>query len=121
MAITTWTRLPRQDYLDKQAPGGRFFSFLLLFMAAILGVVTADNLLLLVVFWELTSISSFLLIGYWSDQSAARKGARMALILTGAGGLALLPDWRHGDSPLSIKKRGPMRPSRRARGAPIQK
>lgn len=77
-------------YLDKRDPGGRFFSFLLLFMAAMLGVVTADNLLLLVVFWELTSISSFLLIGYWSDQSAARKGARMALTLTGAGGLALL-------------------------------
>ena len=77
-------------YLDKQDPGGRFFSLLLLFMAAMLGVVTADNLLLLVVFWELTSISSFLLIGYWSDQSAARKGARMALTLTGAGGLALL-------------------------------
>ena len=77
-------------YLDKNDPGGRFFSLLLLFMAAMLGVVTADNLILLVVFWELTSISSFLLIGYWSDQSAARKGARMALTLTGAGGLALL-------------------------------
>jgi len=77
-------------YLDKSDPGGRFFSLLLLFMAAMLGVVTADNLILLVVFWELTSISSFLLIGYWSDQSAARKGARMALTITGAGGLALL-------------------------------
>ena len=77
-------------YLDKNDPGGRFFSLLLLFMAAMLGVVTADNLILLVVFWELTSISSFLLIGYWSEQSAARKGARMALTLTGAGGLALL-------------------------------
>lgn len=77
-------------YLYKSDPGGRFFSLLLLFMAAMLGVVTSDNLLLLVVFWELTSISSFLLIGYWSDQSAARKGARMALTLTGAGGLALL-------------------------------
>jgi multicomponent K+:H+ antiporter subunit A len=50
----------------------------------------ADNILLLVVFWELTSISSFLLIGYWQQQSAARKGARMALTITGAGGLALL-------------------------------
>ena len=77
-------------YLDKADRGGRFFALLLLFMAAMLGMVTANNLLLLVVFWELTSISSFLLIGYWSHQSAARKGARMALTLTGAGGLALL-------------------------------
>ena len=77
-------------YLDKRDPGGRFFSLLLLFMAAMLGIVTADNLLLLVVFWELTSISSFLLIGYWSSQSSARKGARMALTVTGTGGLALL-------------------------------
>jgi len=77
-------------YLYKSDPGGRFFSLLLLFMAAMLGVVTADNLLLLVVFWELTSVSSFLLIGYWSNQSAARKGARMALTITGSGGLALL-------------------------------
>jgi multicomponent K+:H+ antiporter subunit A len=77
-------------YLYKSDPGGRFFSLLLLFMAAMLGVVTADNLLLLVVFWELTSVSSFLLIGYWSGQSAARKGARMALTVTGSGGLALL-------------------------------
>lgn len=77
-------------YLDKQDSGGRFFSLLLLFMASMLGVVMADNILLLVVFWELTSISSFLLIGYWQQQSAARKGARMALTITGAGGLALL-------------------------------
>ncbi|MDF1628553.1 MAG: monovalent cation/H+ antiporter subunit A [Alcanivoracaceae bacterium] len=77
-------------YLDKSDSGGRFFSLLLLFMSAMLGVVCSDNLLLLVVFWELTSISSFLLIGYWSGQAAARKGARMALTLTGAGGLALL-------------------------------
>ncbi|WP_330970814.1 proton-conducting transporter transmembrane domain-containing protein, partial [Lysobacter sp. A3-1-A15] len=48
------------------------------------------NLLLLTIFWELTSISSFLLIGYWSHQKEAREGARMALTITGAGGLALL-------------------------------
>src|SRR5690606_29933964 len=50
----------------------------------------SDNILLLLVFWELTSLSSFLLIGYWSHQSTARKGARMALAITGAGGLCLL-------------------------------
>jgi multicomponent K+:H+ antiporter subunit A len=59
-------------------------------MGAMLGIVLADNLILLVVFWELTSLTSFLLIGYWSDQSEARNGARMALAITGAGGLALL-------------------------------
>lgn len=77
-------------YLPAKDDGARFFSLLLLFMGAMLGMVVSDNLLLLVVFWELTSISSFLLIGYKSDDSGARKGARMALAVTGAGGLALL-------------------------------
>ena len=77
-------------YLDPGDPAARFFGFLLLFMGAMLGVVLADNLLLLVVFWELTSISSFLLIGYWHRRKDAREGARMALAITGAGGLALL-------------------------------
>jgi len=77
-------------YLDRADPAARFFQFLLLFMGAMLGVVLADNLVLLVVFWELTSLSSFLLIGYWGDRKDAREGARMALAITGAGGLALL-------------------------------
>lgn len=77
-------------YLAPEDPPRRFFVFLLLFMGAMLGVVLADNLLLLVVFWELTSLSSFLLIGYWHQRSDAREGARMALTITGAGGLALL-------------------------------
>jgi len=77
-------------YLDPGDPAARFFGFLLLFMGAMLGVVLADNLLLLVVFWELTSLSSFLLIGYWSHRADARQGARMALTITGAGGLLLL-------------------------------
>lgn len=77
-------------YLDKNDPPRRFFVFLLLFMGAMLGIVLADNLLLLVVFWELTSLSSFLLIGYWHRLGDAREGARMALTVTGAGGLALL-------------------------------
>ncbi|MBZ9559316.1 MULTISPECIES: monovalent cation/H+ antiporter subunit A [unclassified Modicisalibacter] len=75
------------------APGDslpRFYAFLMLFMAAMLGIVMADNLLLLWFFWELTSLSSFLLIGYWYHQSDARKGARMALTVTGGGGLCLL-------------------------------
>ncbi len=77
-------------YLDPKDPARRFYVFLLLFMGAMLGVVLADNLLLLVVFWELTSLSSFLLIGYWHRRDEAREGARMALAVTGAGGLCLL-------------------------------
>jgi multicomponent K+:H+ antiporter subunit A len=77
-------------YLDPADPAPRFFAYLLLFMASMLGVVLADNLLLLVVFWELTSLSSFLLIGYWHHRDDAREGARMALAVTGAGGLCLL-------------------------------
>ncbi len=77
-------------YLSKRDPMGRFFAFLLLFMAAMLGVVLSENMLLMMFFWELTSLSSFLLIGYWSHSTDARKGARMALAVTGGGGLALL-------------------------------
>ncbi|WP_286977672.1 proton-conducting transporter membrane subunit, partial [Pseudomonas sp.] len=77
-------------YLAKKEPMGRFFAFLLLFMGAMLGVVLSENLLLMMVFWELTSLSSFLLISYWNNRSDARRGARMALTITGGGGLALL-------------------------------
>jgi multicomponent K+:H+ antiporter subunit A len=76
-------------YLAEEEPMGRFFAFLLLFMGAMLGVVLSENLLLMLVFWELTSLSSFLLIGFWGHRSDARKGARMALAVTGGGGLAL--------------------------------
>ena len=76
-------------YLSKKEPMGRFFAFLLLFMGAMLGVVLSENLLLMLMFWELTSLSSFLLIGFWGERSDARKGARMALAVTGGGGLAL--------------------------------
>jgi multicomponent K+:H+ antiporter subunit A len=77
-------------YLSLADSPSRFFAFLLLFMGAMLGVVLADNLILLVVFWELTSLSSFLLIGFWRHREDARQGARMALTVTGLGGLALL-------------------------------
>lgn len=78
------------SYLGKDDPVGKFFSTLMLFMAAMLGIVLSDNLLLLMVFWELTSISSFLLVGYWKHRADARNGARMALAITGGGGLAML-------------------------------
>ncbi|MFC3284675.1 monovalent cation/H+ antiporter subunit A [Litchfieldella rifensis] len=77
-------------YLSAEEPYGRFYAYLILFMLSMLGIVMADNLLLLWFFWELTSLSSFLLIGYWSYRTDARKGARMAMTVTGAGGLALL-------------------------------
>ena len=77
-------------YLQADDPAGKFFGTLMLFMAAMLGIVLSDNLLLLLVFWELTSVSSFLLIGYWGGRSEARAGARMALAITGGGGLVML-------------------------------
>lgn len=77
-------------YLSRQDSAARLYSYLLLFMGAMLGLVLAGNLLLLVVFWELTSISSFLLIGFWTQRPEARQGARMAFLITAAGGLALL-------------------------------
>lgn len=77
-------------YLSASEPMGRFYGFLLLFMGSMLGIVLADNLILLLIFWELTSLSSFLLIGYWRHRADARQGARMALVVTGGGGLALL-------------------------------
>ncbi|NHN78370.1 monovalent cation/H+ antiporter subunit A [Azotobacter chroococcum] len=77
-------------YLARHEPMGRFFAFLLLFMGAMLGLVLSENLLLMLMFWELTSLSSFLLISFWHHRSDARRGARMALTVTGGGGLALL-------------------------------
>lgn len=62
----------------------------MLFMAAMLGISLSNNLIILLVFWELTSISSFLLVGYWSNYEAAQRGSRMALTITGMGGLAML-------------------------------
>ncbi|WP_416355615.1 hydrogen gas-evolving membrane-bound hydrogenase subunit E [Aureimonas phyllosphaerae] len=69
--------------------GARFLALTLLFMAAMLGTVLSDNLIGLYVFWELTSLVSFLLIGFDSHQSAARKAALQSLIATAGGGLCL--------------------------------
>ncbi len=77
-------------YMSPEDPLARFFAFFLAFMGSMLGLVTAGNLIQLVVFWELTSLMSFLLIGYWHHRRDAQQGARMALTVTGAGGLALL-------------------------------
>jgi multicomponent Na+:H+ antiporter subunit A len=77
-------------YLKGHPQQGRFFSFMLMFMGAMLGLVLADDLLSLFVFWELTSITSFLLIGFDHARPAARRAALQALVVTGGGGLALL-------------------------------
>jgi len=77
-------------YLSEKDAMGRFYAYLILFMTAMLSIVLSNNLLQLWMAWEVTSISSFLLIGYWSSKTESRKGARMALTVTGAGGLALL-------------------------------
>jgi multicomponent K+:H+ antiporter subunit A len=76
-------------YMSPEDPVPRFFGFLLAFMGSMLGVVLAGNLIQLVFFWELTSLFSFLLIGYWHRNGAAREGARMALVVTSGGGLCL--------------------------------
>ena len=77
-------------YLSREDPMGNFYTYLLLFQGAMVGIVTSDNILLLLIFWELTSLSSFLLIGFWKHLPEGRQGARMALTVTGAGGLAMI-------------------------------
>jgi multicomponent K+:H+ antiporter subunit A len=76
-------------YMSPDDPIPRFFSFLLFFMGSMMGLVLSGNLIQLVFFWELTSLFSFLLIGYWQQSAAARDGARIALTVTAGGGLAL--------------------------------
>ncbi|MGG2476306.1 proton-conducting transporter membrane subunit, partial [Rhizobium sp. BR5] len=77
-------------YMKGHPQQGRFLSFLLLFMGAMLGVVVSDSLLMLFVYWELTSITSFLLIGFDHTRPASRRAALQALVVTGGGGLLLL-------------------------------
>ncbi|MCB1332223.1 MAG: monovalent cation/H+ antiporter subunit A [Roseivivax sp.] len=86
LLITLYARF----YLSGEDPMGQFYTYLLLFQGAMLGIVLSDNILLLLIFWELTSLSSFLLIGYWKHLPEGRQGARMALTVTGAGGLAMI-------------------------------
>jgi len=77
-------------YLAGHDQLGRFYAFLLMFMGSMLGLVLADNLITLFVFWELTSLSSYLLIGFDHEREASRTAALQALLVTGVGGLALL-------------------------------
>lgn len=77
-------------YLSPKNSLSKLYMLLMLFMAAMLGISLSNNLILLLIFWELTSISSFLLVGYWSNYDVAQRGSRMALTITGMGGLAML-------------------------------
>ncbi len=77
-------------YLKGHPQQGRFLAFLMLFMGAMLGLVVSDGFLMLFVYWELTSITSFLLIGFDHTRQAARRAALQALVVTGGGGLFLL-------------------------------
>jgi multicomponent K+:H+ antiporter subunit A/multicomponent Na+:H+ antiporter subunit A len=78
-------------YLDHHyRDHGKFYAYLMLFMASMLGCVFSENLLVLFIFWEMTSISSFLLIGFLHEKPESRDGARMALFTTGGAGLAML-------------------------------
>ena len=90
LGIGTLVVLYARYYMSPADPVPRFFSFFLAFMGAMAGVVLAGNIIQLAFFWELTSLFSFLLIGYWHHRRDARRGARMALTVTGTGGLCLL-------------------------------
>ncbi|WP_342394669.1 monovalent cation/H+ antiporter subunit A [Sinorhizobium numidicum] len=89
-AIGVLVVLYARYYMAEEDPVPRFFALFLAFMGSMLGIVLSGNLILLAVFWELTSIVSFLLIGYWHHNAHARDGARMALTITGMGGLCML-------------------------------
>ena len=82
--VYTAAYLKNHKYLD------RFYGYLSMFMASMLGLVLSDNLITLFIFWELTSISSFFLIGFNNSNEGSRKSAITALAITGLGGLTLL-------------------------------
>jgi multicomponent Na+:H+ antiporter subunit A len=89
-AIGALVVLYASRYLEDHPQAGRFYASLFAFMGAMLGVALSDNILTLFVFWELTGFTSFLLIGFEHEREDARSAALQALIVTGAGGLALL-------------------------------
>ncbi len=88
--IGCFVSLYASGYLKGHQDLGRFYFWLFIFMAAMLGVVLADNLILLFIFWELTGLSSFFLIGFKHDEQRSRDAALQALLVTGLGGLVML-------------------------------
>ena len=77
-------------YMSGSEAASRFYSSMLAFAGAMSGVLMSGNIIMLVVFWELTSLTSFLLISFWHQKPEARRGARVALTVTAGGGLCLL-------------------------------
>ncbi|GEL77515.1 Na+/H+ antiporter subunit A [Tenuibacillus multivorans] len=77
-------------YLDKEEQIGHFYTYLFIFMSSMLGVVLSDNVFVLYTFWEFTSLSSFLLIGYWHYRERSRYGALKSMLITVFGGFSLL-------------------------------
>ncbi|WP_419705666.1 Na+/H+ antiporter subunit A [Promicromonospora sp. NFX87] len=89
--VGTLVMLYCSAYFSREARGlGRFGGFLVAFAGSMAGLVVADDLLLLFVFWELTTVFSYLLIGHYADRTSSRRAAMQALIVTTAGGLAML-------------------------------
>lgn len=88
--IGTFILLYASEYMRGYPQVGRFTAFLVAFMLSMLGVVLSDNLIGLFVFWELTTLTSFLLIGYSHEDPTARRAALQGLIVTAAGALAML-------------------------------
>ncbi len=78
------------SYLHGHPHLGRFYAYLLIFMLSMLGLVLADDLVAMFVFWELTSVASFLLISFQHEKGVSRRAALQSLLITGGGGLALL-------------------------------
>lgn len=88
--IGTFIVIYAGGYLKGHRHQGRFMAFILMFMGSMLGLVLANDIITLFVFWELTSVTSFLLIGFDNHREKARRAAMQALVITGGGGLALL-------------------------------
>jgi len=88
--IGTLILIYSSSYLQDHKYLGRFYSFFFFFMASMLGLVLSNNLILTFIFWELTSIASFFLIGFENERGEARSAATQALLVTSAGGLAML-------------------------------
>ena len=88
--IGVFVQVYAYHYMKDKPSGGMFHVYLTLFMSAMLGLVLAGNILLLFIFWELTTVTSYLLIGFNHDQEISRRNALQAILVTGAGGLALL-------------------------------
>ena len=77
-------------YFSSDEKLGRFYAYMLFFMGSMLGTVLASNLVVLFIFWELMSLSCFLLIGFWDEREDCRRSAVKALLVTGLGGVAML-------------------------------